>query len=39
MKLHDGSASAESDELRGETTFTLTFPMAGPRHIAPADAY
>jgi two-component system heavy metal sensor histidine kinase CusS len=38
MKLHDGSASAESDALRGETTFTLTFPMAGPRHIAPADA-
>jgi two-component system heavy metal sensor histidine kinase CusS len=38
MKLHEGSASAESDALRGETTFTLTFPMAGPRHIAPADA-
>jgi len=37
MKLHSGSARAESDALRGETTFTLTFPTDGPRHIAPAD--
>jgi two-component system heavy metal sensor histidine kinase CusS len=30
MKLHAGSAAAESDALRGETTFTLAFPTEGP---------
>jgi two-component system heavy metal sensor histidine kinase CusS len=30
MKLHAGNATAESDALHGETTFTLTFPTEGP---------
>lgn len=30
MRLHDGAATASSDAQRGETTFTLVFPTAGP---------
>lgn len=30
MKLHGGSASASNDAGRGETTFALVFPAAGP---------